>query len=306
MFTLAVLLATLASAYALSAFTHSFSIPKIIGKNEWNPSFSFTHGDLHAESDSAGRNSLPPIYAQCTTPDTVALAFGGGPYDFMYNISDTLTANGAKGTFHPLDFLGSRRGHNYQFIYSDENIKRLRYVVAQGHQIASHTWSHPHLEDASPYWTLFTTSLKDDQVREELSKIHEAILRITGLKSSFLRPLFGSSPQSVRSIAASRGQALVIWSYDSGDSQLNARSSSSVREQRSGYDSSWHFFLNHDAYDTMAHELVPYAVTKLKAAGYKMVTLVECLGLDAYQAVPIPVPPSKKDPYKFRNERDLQ
>ncbi|KAF9508802.1 carbohydrate esterase family 4 protein [Hydnum rufescens UP504] len=288
MFTLAILLATLASAYALPAFTHSFSIPKIIGRNEWNPSSSFTHGDLQnrAESDSAGSNSLPPIYTQCTTPDTVALTFDDGPYDFMYNISDTLTANGAKGTF----FVN---GYNYQCIYSDENIKRLRYVVAQGHQIASHTWSHPHLEN-----------LKDDQVREELSKIDEAILRITGLKSSFLRPPFGSYTESARSIAASRGQALVIWSYDSGDSKPNARSPSSVREQRGVYDSyvngkkTGGIFLNHEVYDTTARELVPYAVAKLKAAGYKMVTLAECLGLNAYQGEPIPVPPSKDATWK--------
>ncbi|KAF9508810.1 carbohydrate esterase family 4 protein [Hydnum rufescens UP504] len=265
MFTLAVLLATLASAYTLPAFTHSFSIPKIIGRNEWNPSSSFTHGDIQnrAESDSAGSNSLPPIYTQCTTPDTVALTSDDGPYDFMYNISDTLTANGAKGTF----FVN---GYNYQCIYSDENIKRLRYIVR--HQIASHTWSHPHLKDASPYWTLFTASLNDDQVREELSKIDEAILRIT---------------------------ALVIWSYDSGDSKPNARSPSGVREQRSVYDSCVNgkktigIFLNHEVYGTTAHELVPCAVAKLKAAGYKMVTLAECLGLDAYRGPP--VPPSNKD-----------
>ncbi|KAF9505031.1 carbohydrate esterase family 4 protein, partial [Hydnum rufescens UP504] len=199
-----------------------------------------------------------------TTPDTVTLTFDDGPYDFMYNISDTLTANGTKGTFHPAIIINS-----------DEKIKRLQYVVAQGRQMASHTWVY------------FAIS--------KFMLVPGAILRITGLKSSFLRPPFGSYTESARSIAASRGQALVIWSYNSGDSKPNARSSSSVREQRSVYDS----YLNAkkttlQAYDTTAHELVPYAVTKLKAAGYKMVTLAECLGLHAYQGAPIPVPPPRK------------
>jgi Polysaccharide deacetylase len=103
MFTLVVLLTTLTRA--LPAFSLSFSIPRITGGDEWNPSSSFTNGDLQTrpEFSSAGSNSLPPVYTQCTTPDTVSLTFDDGPYDFMYNVSNTLTANDAKGTFHLLD-----------------------------------------------------------------------------------------------------------------------------------------------------------------------------------------------------------
>lgn len=43
--------------------------------------------------------------------------------------------------------------------------------------------------------------------------------------------------------------------------------------------------------ETTAHQVVPYAIQKLQAAGYQLVTVSECLGLPAYQSVVDPSTP---------------
>lgn len=44
--------------------------------------------------------------------------------------------------------------------------------------------------------------------------------------------------------------------------------------------------------ETTAHQVLPYAIQQLKAAGYRLVTVAECLGKPAYQSV---VAPSARD-----------
>ena len=43
-------------------------------------------------------------------------------------------------------------------------------------------------------------------------------MRIAGVKPAFMRPPYGSYNDLVRAVAAVRGQQLVIWDFDSGDS----------------------------------------------------------------------------------------
>ncbi|KAG8964449.1 Carbohydrate esterase 4 protein [Tulasnella sp. 419] len=78
------------------------------------------------------RAPMAQVYSKCTKAKTVALTFDDGPYYYMYDISKTLIANGAKGTF----FVN---GNNWMCIY-DENGKRVKYLYDKGHQIASHLW----------------------------------------------------------------------------------------------------------------------------------------------------------------------
>ena len=40
--------------------------------------------------------------------------------------------------------------------------------------------------------------------------------------------------------------------------------------------------------ETTVHQVLPYAIKKLQAAGYKLVSLAECTGLPAYQSVTTP------------------
>lgn len=43
--------------------------------------------------------------------------------------------------------------------------------------------------------------------------------------------------------------------------------------------------LNHETYQSTADDVVPFAITELQKAGYKLVSVAECLGLEAYREV---------------------
>ncbi|KAJ6596020.1 carbohydrate esterase family 4 protein [Mycena sp. CBHHK59/15] len=208
------------------------------------------------------------VYSRCTVPNTVALTFDDGPYKYMKDISDVLTANNAKGTF----FVN---GYNYDCIYDKDVVARLQYTYTQGHQICSHTWSHPHL-----------TELNSTQITNELVELDTALYKILGIQPYFLRPPYGEYDDLVRQMAYQQNKGLVLWDFDSGDS-IGA----TLQESEAAYDNvtASHppnlLALNHETEKTTAKNLTLYAITELKNAGYNLVTVAECLGLQPYSIV---------------------
>ncbi|CAE7229124.1 unnamed protein product [Rhizoctonia solani] len=140
------------------------------------------------------------VITKCTKAKTVALTFDDGPYVNTKKLVDLLDKNGAKGTF----FFN---GNNYGCIYDSNNAGSVKYVYDKGHQVASHTWSHAHL-----------ASLSGSALTNEFSKTDTAIKKITGAVPAFMRPPYGEYDDEVLQVAGSRGQTVVIWDFDSGDS----------------------------------------------------------------------------------------
>jgi peptidoglycan/xylan/chitin deacetylase (PgdA/CDA1 family) len=73
--------------------------------------------------------------------------------------------------------------------------------------VASHTWAHKDL-----------TTLSEEDINSEMGRVEEALERIIGVKPAFTRPPYGNFNDLVRQVADSRGQKLVTWDFDSGDS----------------------------------------------------------------------------------------
>lgn len=217
------------------------------------------------------RQNANVIYS-CTQPNMVALTFDDGPYIWGSEVSDILTQHNATGTFF-------YNGNNWDCIYDSNIIATVQHVYNAGHMIASHTWSHPDL-----------TTLTWDQIHNEMWLIEQAILRITGAYPAFFRPPYGSFNDLVLQAAYVRGQQVVIWDFDSGDSV-----GASEQQQMANYDStiashpSNILALNHETYDSTVHQTLPYAIQQLQAAGYQLVSLDVCLGGEQrYQYVTAP------------------
>lgn len=214
------------------------------------------------------KRQLAQVVSSCTQPNTVALTFDDGPWEYAEVVSDALTSKGIKGTFF-------YNGNNYECIYDQAEIDRVKYVYNAGHQVASHTWSHADL-----------TTLTWDQIHDEMWRVEQALQRIVGVVPAFMRPPYGNYNDLVLQASYIRGQKVVLWDFDSGDSV-----GASVQDSESTYDStiSQHpstlLALNHETYETTAYDVLPYAIEKLQAAGYNMVTLAECLGESPYQSV---------------------
>jgi len=214
---------------------------------------------------------LAQVITQCTVPNTAALTFDDGPYEYIQDISNALIAAGAKGTFF-------WNGNNYDCIYSDEDVQRVKFAYGQGHMVASHTWAHKDL-----------TTLSSDDINSEMSRVEEALERLIGVKPAFMRPPYGNYNDLVRQIADARGQKLVMWDFDSGDSTgSTAAQSNSAYDKLAKQHPSTILALNHETYEPTAHVVLPHAIKTLQAKGYKLVTVAECMGMEPYQSVSDP------------------
>lgn len=78
----------------------------------------------------------------------------------------------------------------------------------------------------------------------------------------------------------------IMWSMDSGDSarQPAAVSISKYEQQAAKYPSP-DITLNHETYRSTVDNVMPKAVKLLNQAGYKLVSLAQCLGLEPYEHV---------------------
>ncbi|KAJ7207977.1 carbohydrate esterase family 4 protein [Mycena pura] len=231
--------------------------------------------DLH-------QRATPQVYSSCINPNDIALTFDDGPYDFLRDISDQFTAAGAKATF----FFN---GNNFDCIYSDTRVADVQYAYAAGHMVASHTWSHADL-----------ATLTSDQVVDAMYRSEEFLSRIVGVRPAFMRPPFGSYNEAVQTAAAGRGQSLALWDYDTGDADgATPAQSKAIYDSVISNNANTALILEHETQETTANTLVPYALNLFKSKGYKLVTLAECLGVDAYQAVGVPQQRTVRLPYHF-------
>ena len=79
-------------------------------------------------------------------------------------------------------------------------------IVAEGHELANHTYSHPDLKHLSPA----------DLIRE-IRQAGETILRVTGVRPRFFRATNGELSESLLGVVQSEGYEVLGCTLDSGD-----------------------------------------------------------------------------------------
>lgn len=89
---------------------------------------------------------------------------------------------------------------------------------------------------------------------------------------------------------------MIDWTFDSGDANgVPAQQSIEYYDEVARTFPTPHIALNHETYNTTAFEVIPHAVAVLQKAGYKLVSVPECLGYgtslnELYQYVGKPQP----------------
>ncbi|KAF5327256.1 hypothetical protein D9619_003937 [Psilocybe cf. subviscida] len=205
------------------------------------------------------------VITSCTVDNVVALTFDDGPSDYMEDVVNKLKAVGGKGTF----FIN---GNNGRSINNEPLPTYIKYAYDNGFQLGSHTWEHKDL-----------ATLGREEINNQMSLTEEAIHKIIGVTPAFTRPPYGSYNDLVLEVASQRRQSLVNWDFDSQDSE-----NSPVETQKAAYDQliAKHpksiLSLEHDTIQSSSAEVLPYAIEKLQAAGYKFVTVAECLSKAPY------------------------
>ncbi|KAJ9643475.1 hypothetical protein H2201_008030 [Coniosporium apollinis] len=200
------------------------------------------------------------IIYRCTQPGTVALTFDDGPYQYTDQILDILDAGGVKGTF----FVN---GQNMASIYDYQST--VQRMVNSGHQVASHTWSHP-----------FLSSLSEERITDEMQHLDTALGSIIGKSPTYMRaPYFDSPPRVVQQLGE-MGYHIIQCDVDTKDyaHQEEELIWESVRMFREGMDAGGSLVLAHDIHPWTARVLAQEMVNYVNERGLRGVTVGECLG----------------------------
>lgn len=125
----------------------------------------------------------------------LALTFDDGPNPvWTPKLLDALAVHDVKATFF---MMGSR---------AQAQPKLVRQMMAAGHLIGNHSWSHPNLA--------YTATHK---IRQELTQTKDELEQITGKTVQYFRPPFGARRPVVFKIARELGMTVVLWNAMTSD-----------------------------------------------------------------------------------------
>lgn len=201
----------------------------------------------------------------------MALTYDDGPSAYTADLLDKLAAHGARATF----FIVGNNGARGQI--GDPSLPWsgvVRRMAAEGHQVASHTWTH---ENSS---VLSEAAMVDQLVWNEM-----ALVEVLGYFPTYMRPPYEICSAVCEAAVGQLGYHVVNFDLDTAD-YLNddpglIQNSKDIWDQAvGGSDPATDSFLEigHDIHYQTVYNLTDYILTSLLAKGYRAVTVGECLG----------------------------
>lgn len=198
-------------------------------------------------------------YARCEVAEPViAITFDDGPHpQFTPKLLDILKERNIKATF----FLVGRNVATFPAI-----IKRM---AEEGHEVASHTWSHPLL-----------TGQSASGVNSQLTRTHDAIVKACGVEPLLYRPPYGAARLTQRrAIHEKYGYSTILWDVDPLDWQ-SPRTVQKVHDRVLAQTKVGSIVLLHDIHQTTV-DAMPATLDALIERGLKMVTVTQLINLEA-------------------------
>ena len=232
-------------------------VPNPIGKNPGYGNTSVSgpvpqNPDMRLSSEFSGISSVS-ISSGSRSQKLLALTFDDGPNPaHTPRLLDMLRRRNVKATFY---VIGERAANHPDII---------RRIVAEGHEVGNHTWTHPNLK-----------KLSDDAVRRELDKTRDAIVSACGVQPRTMRPPYGAMFKKQREwVYREYGYPTVLWDVDPLDWK---KPGSSVVAQRliSGARNG-SILLVHDLHGSSV-DAMPQTIDTLLRQGYQFVTVSQLI-----------------------------
>ena len=184
----------------------------------------------------------------------VAFGFDDGPDTDTPAFVTMLERNDAQATFFMI-------GRQVTPGYKELLLRELR----DGDVLGDHTWDHPDLT-------------RSPDVRDELLRTIAVIRNLTGYTPCVFRPPYGDYDSSVLSAARSLGLSTVLWNVDPADYALPG--SAAIEQRVLAQVRPGSIVISHDGGGPRGQTLAAYPgiIRKLRARGYRIVTVLEMLG----------------------------
>lgn len=198
-----------------------------------------------------------PSYNSCNVEGPyVAITFDDGPHPKLTpRLLDMLKERGLKATFYVI-------GQNV--VQYPEIMQRM---VAEGHEIGNHSYTHPALSKCSPA-----------KLTEEITKSNEAILQSCGVTPTTIRPPYGATNAAVtKRLNDEFGLTVVMWSVDPQDWKI--RKASHVSNHILQNTKPGGILLAHDIHPSTI-DAMPAVLDGLLSRGHKFVTVSELIAMD--------------------------
>lgn len=244
----------------------------------------FSRDDLDPYTDSTTSLVKEEVKAIFSVPETfqgktiyevkqkkpekvIALTFDDGPWmDTTLKVLDILKKNDIKATFF---WIG-------QHVKTYPDIARK--VVADGHAIGNHTWSHQYHQ------------VDELTAASEINNTAALIYKTTGVKTAYFRPPGGVLNNGLAAYALKKKYAVMMWSADSRDSNRRRPVVQALAQNVLGAARSGRIILMHDGggNHTGTVQALPQLISKLKQQGYKFVTIPELLAMQQTPDSPTP------------------
>jgi len=217
------------------------------GAPGWNPPVNLARGGTGRQTSYS---RVP------TSQKLIALTFDDGPHGTNTpRLLDILKKRNVKATFYVVGTNSKR----YPAI--------LRRMIAEGHEIGNHTMSHGSM-----------TKMSTDQLRRDLSQAHQAIVSATGVAPRTVRPPYGATNSSIKSLIKSEfGYPSILWSVDPED--WKRPGVSTVTRRLVSGASPGGILLVHDIHAPTI-DAIPSTLDQLLAQGYRFVTVTQLIALE--------------------------
>ncbi|TCP59621.1 chitin deacetylase [Tumebacillus sp. BK434] len=203
---------------------------------------------------------LDPVTHFETEEKVIALTFDDGPTrEWTAPLLDLLKEHEVKATFFMI-------GDNIK-----ENEDIARRAVAEGHQAANHTEHHNRMIYKSPQF-----------IKSDLRNMDGLLKNIEEQDRSFFRPPYGDKMVVLPWMLKQRDMKLVTWDIDPQEQYAESYDPKLIVEQILADVHPGGIIILHDGRrrdPTAFLQVVDDVVTKLKADGYRLVTVKEGLQL---------------------------
>ncbi|KAI5790232.1 hypothetical protein EDC01DRAFT_616605 [Geopyxis carbonaria] len=208
----------------------------------------------------------------CASTGSVALTYDDGPYLYTNDMLDLLAQYGFKATFF---VTGINLGKGAIDDESTAWPALLRRMIADGHQVASHSWSHADLS------TLNETQRENEMVRNEM-----AIRNVIGKYPTYMRPPYSSCNAACLATMDRLGYHVTYFDLDTQDYLHTTPDTNQIsKDVVHGYLSDTaksasntdYLSIAHDIHDQTVHNLTAYMFEEMVKYGWKGVTAGACL-----------------------------
>ena len=200
---------------------------------------------------------LLPIYSVETEEKKVALTFNcAWSAENIPALLETLSDHNAKATF----FIVGQ--------WAEENPSAVKAIADAGHEIGSHSNTHPDM-----------VKLSKEKIREELSRSKERIEKAGGGEIKLFRAPSGSYSNELIETAEEEGYTTIQWDMDSRDWQ--DKTAEEIIEAMTTGVGKGSILLFHVGKEN-TEEALPYILETLEQQGYEFVSVSELIYRENY------------------------